>query len=195
MNLHRKALVARRVFLAAVLSAASCGPLGAQPTQPPSVGTLSEAIGTLKHEKDAAEQYAVILSTVAKNDTVLYLRGFKLFADAKSDFEGLIAELRFDLVNGQDLATSAKFNEALKGAAEERVAFTSFVSGEIDKLQGARPGLPDVIKAVPELVTAISDAGLKIWNAYHDANKERRETIMSELQHLELRSFADLAKP
>src|SRR5215469_12079352 len=104
----REAAMARRVFLAAVLSAACCGSLGAQPAQPSSAGTLSEAIGAFKHEKDAAEQYAVILSTVAKNDTVLYLRGFKLYADAKSDFEGLITELRFDLVNGQELATSAK---------------------------------------------------------------------------------------
>jgi hypothetical protein len=185
----------RRVFLAAALSAAFCGSLRAQPARPPSAGTVSEAIGTFKHEKDAAEQYAVILSTVAKNDTVLYLRGFKLYADAKSDFEGLIAELRFDLLNGRDLARSAKFNQALKGAAEKRVAFTSFVSSEIDKLQGARPGLPDVITAVPELVKAISDAGLSIWKVYHDAGKERRDAIMNELERLEWRSFADLAKP
>jgi hypothetical protein len=195
MSLHWEALVAGRVFLAAALSVAFWGTLRAQPMQQSSAGTLSEAIGTFKHEKDAAEQYAVILSTVAKSDTVLYLRGFKLYADAKSDFEGLIAELRFDLVNGQDLATSAKFNETLKGAAEKRVAFTSFVSGEIDKLQGARPGLPDVITAVPKLVTAISEAGLSIWKAYHDAGKERRDAIMSELDHLEWRSFAELAKP
>ena len=155
MSLLWKAHVARLVLLVGVLSAGFSASLSAQPTQPSSGGTVSDAIGTFKREKDAAEQYAVILSTVAKNDTVLYLRGFKLYADAKSDFEGLIAELRFDLVNGQDLPTSAKFNEALKGVAEQRVAFTSFVSGEIDKLQGARPGVPDVITAVPELVKVI----------------------------------------
>jgi hypothetical protein len=195
MTLHGGALVARRIFLAAALSAAFCGSPRAQPAQPPSAGTVSEAIGLLAHEKSAAEQYAVILSTIAKNDTVLYLRGFKLYADAKSDFDELLAELRFDLQSGQDPARSAKFDEALKGAAEKRVAFTAFVSGEVDRLQGARPGLPDVIKAVPELVTAISDAGLKIWNAYHGANKERRDAIMNELERLEWRSFAELAKP
>ena len=195
MTPHWEALVARRVFVAAMLSAAFCGSLGAQPTQPPSAGTVSEAIGILKHEKSAAEQYATILSTVAKNDPALYLRGFKHYADAKSDFDGLIAELRFDLQSGQDRARSAKFDEVLKGAAEKRVAFTSFVSGEVDKLEGARPGLPDVIKAVPELVTAISNAGLSIWRAYHEASKERRDAIMSDLEHLEWRSFAELAKP
>jgi hypothetical protein len=98
------------------------------------------------------------------------------------------------LQSGEDPAKSAKFNEALKAAAEKRVAFTPFVSGEVDKLGGARPGLPDVITAVPELVKAISEAGLSIWKAYHDASKERRDAIMNELERLEWRSFADLAK-
>jgi hypothetical protein len=48
---------------------------------------------------------------------------------------------------------------------------------------------------VPELVKAISEAGLSIWKAYHDASKERRDAIMSELERLEWRSFAELAKP
>ena len=137
----------------------------------------------------------MILITVAKDNPGLYVRGIKLYADAKSEFDGLIAELRFDLQSGQDPAGSAKFNEALKEAAEKRMAFTSFVSGEVDKLPGARPGLPDVIKAVPDLMKAITEAGLSIWKAFHEARKEDRDAIMSELEHLEWRSFADLAKP
>ena len=85
----------------------------------------------LKHEKSAAEQYGVILVTVAKDNTGLYVRGIKLYADAKAEFDGLIAELRFDLLNGQDPAKATKFNEALKGAADKRVAFTSFVSAQV----------------------------------------------------------------
>lgn len=188
----RERRVARRLFVAAALASALCISVRAEQSEP---GALSDAIRFLGHEKSAAEQYGVILITVAKDNPGLYVRGIKLYADAKSDFDGLIAELRFDLQSGQDPAGSAKFNEALKAAAEKRVAFTSFVSGEVDKLGGARPGLPDVITAVPELVKAISEAGLSIWKAYHDASKERRDAIMSELERLEWRSFADLAKP
>ncbi len=129
-------------------------------------GTLSDAIRFFGHEKSAAEQYGVIFLTVAKDNTGLYVRGIKLYADAKAEFDGLIAELRFDLKSGQDPARSAKFNEALEEAAEKRIAFTSFVSAEVDKLPGARPGLPDVIEAVPQLVKAITDAGISIWNAF-----------------------------
>ena len=184
--------MARWLFVAAVEASVLCISVRAQQSEP---GTLSDAIRFLGHEKSAAEQYGVILVTVAKDNSGLYVRGIKLYADAKSDFDGLIAELRFDLQSGEDPAKSAKFNEALKGAAEKRVAFTSFVSGEVDKLGGGRPGLPDVITAVPELVKAMSEAGLSIWKAYHDASKERRDAIMSELERLEWRSFAELAKP
>ena len=181
-----------RLFVAAALASALCISVRAQQSEP---GTLSDAIRFFGHEKSVAEQYGVILITVAKDNPGIYVRGIRLYSDAKSDFDGLIAELRFDLQSGRDPARSAKFDEALKGAAEKRVAFTSFVSGEVDKLGGARPGLPDVITAVPELVKAISEAGLSIWKAYHDASKERRDAIMSELERLEWRSFADLAKP
>ncbi len=148
--------MARRLFVAAVLVSLLSISARAQQSEP---GTLSDAIRFLGHEKSAAEQYGVILITVAKDNPGLYVRGIKLYADAKAEFDGLIAELRFDLQSGEDPARSAKFNEVLKEAAEKRIAFTSFVSAEVDKLPGARPGLPDVVQAVPELVKAITDAG------------------------------------
>jgi hypothetical protein len=86
-----------------------------------------------------------------------------------------------------------KFNQALNGAAEKRIAFTSFVSSEVDKLQGARPGLEDLIQVVPNLVKAITEAGLSIWKAFHEARKERRDAILNELELLRWRPFAELA--
>ena len=191
MTPDRDTLIARRALLAAALSSVLCLPAGAQQTEPE---TLSDAIRLFAHEKSAAEQYGVILVTVGKDNVGLYVRGIRLYADAKAEFDGLISELRFDLQNGQDPAKSAKFNAALQAAAEKRVAFTSFVSDQIDKLPGARPGLPDVIQAVPELVTATTNAGISIWNAFHQARKESRDAILNELDHLEWRPFSELAK-
>ncbi len=155
--------------------------------------TLEDAIRLLTREKSAAEQYAVILGTVGKSDPPLYLHGLDLYSDAKAEFDGLVAELKFNLAAGQDPGGSARFAEALQGAAEKRVAFTSFVRQEvIDKVPGARPGLPDVLTAVPDLVKAITDAGLSIWAAFRDAGKQRREAILSEISQLEWRPFSDL---
>jgi hypothetical protein len=140
-------------------------------------------------------RHAVILATVGKSDVALYVRGIQLYAEAKAEFDAMIAELKFDLTAGQDPARSAVFTGALRGAAEKRIAFTSFVSREVvEKIQGARSGLPDVLGTVPELVKAITDSGLSIWKAFDDAGKERRDAILSEVNQLQWRSFADLAK-
>jgi hypothetical protein len=170
--------------------------MGVEMTKSQQTGpSLPEAMRLLAHEKSAAEQYAVILSTLGKTDAALYVRGIELYADAKAEFDGLIAQLRIELQTGQEPAGSVKFNQALKGAAEKRIVFTSFVSGEVDKLQGARPGLEDLIQVVPDLVKAITDAGLSIWNAFRGARKERRDAILNELVLLQWRPFAELAMP
>jgi hypothetical protein len=181
-------------LLAAVFSLALSGSTGSLRAEPSGAGVLSDGIRFFAHEKSAAEQYAVILSVVAKDDPALYVRGIALYAEAKSEFDGLITELRSDLQGGQEPGRSAKFNQALREAAEKRVAFTSFVSAEIDKLPGARPGSPDVTQAAPELAKLITDADVSIWTAFHHAHKETRDAILSELEHLEWRSFAELAK-
>ena len=156
--------------------------------------TLGEAVGVLAREKSAAEQYAVVLATVGKKHIETYLRGVTLYADAKADFDGLIEQLRFSLRDGYNPTKSDKYTAALNVAAEKRIAFTKFVSSDvIGKIEGKKPGLPDVISAVPELIKAISDAGLSIWTAFHNATKERRDAILVDLDRLRWKSFGELA--
>lgn len=163
----------------------------ASPTNPPS---LSDAVAVLARERSASEQYAVILATVGRKNAELYVRGIELYADAKADFDGLIAALRFDLIEGHDPAQSQNFATALQAAAEKRIAFTNFVSDEVvGKVEGARPGLTDVVKVVPDLVKAVTDSGVEIWGAFRRGNKERRDAILTEIDQLRWRSFGDLA--
>ena len=191
MTQHLNRLVTRRTFFAVLATFVVCGSANGQEAEK---GAFTDAIRLFAHEKSAAEQYGVILVTLGKNNVALYLQGIKLYADAKAEFDGLLAELRFDLQSGQEPGSSAKFSEALKAAAEKRVAFTSFVSDEIAKMQGARPGLPDVIQVVPDLVKAITEAGISVWKTYHQAATDRRDAILNELDQLKWQSFAQLAK-
>ena len=157
-------------------------------------GALGEAVGVLAKEKSAAEQYAVVLATVGKQHIETYLRVVTLYADPKADFDGLIEPLRFSLRDGYNPTKSDKFTAALNGAAEKRVAFTKFISSDaIGKIEGKKPGLPDVISAVPELIKMISDAGLSIWTTFHNAGKEKRDAIRADLDRLRWKSFAELA--
>jgi hypothetical protein len=196
VDAYRRMVMNRRLLLLALSLSGIGSALGkAEQPEPSSEAALAKAVGVLAHEKSAAEQYAVILATAGKSDTALYVHGIQLYADAKAEFDAMIAELKFDLTTGQDPANSTVFTGALQGAAQKRIAFTSFVSREVvDKLSRTKPGLPDVIEALPELVNAITDSGMSIWKAFHDASKERRDAILSEVDQLQWRSFADLAK-
>jgi hypothetical protein len=168
------------------------GPTAASATDEP---TLSEAVAVLEKERSAAEQYSVLLASVGRKDADAYVRGIQLYADAKADFDGLIAALRVDLIEGRNPVQSPKSTAALQAAAEKRVAFTNFVSDKVvGKTKGARPGLLEVVKVVPDLVKAITDAGLAMWEAFRKESKEHRDAILSEIDHLRWRSFADLAK-
>src|SRR4051794_37342681 len=89
----------------------------AQPAQSAGPSSLSEAVRFLAHQKSAAEQYAIILATAGKDDPARYVRGIQLYADAKADFDALIAEFRFPLHGGGDPAASSRFRQALQDAA------------------------------------------------------------------------------
>jgi hypothetical protein len=155
---------------------------------------LPDLVRVLEKERSVAEGYAEILATVGRKNVDAYVRGIALYADAKANFDGLIAQLRFDLVEGREPTKSAKFEAAMEAAATSRIAFTDFVSDEVvGKAAGAKSGLIDAVKVVPDLVRAITDEGLKIWDDYAKGTKERRDAILNEIDRLRWRSFADLA--
>jgi hypothetical protein len=147
----------------------------------------------MQTQKDA--EYARLLRTIKKTDPAGYERGVGLYMDSEMRFNGLIEELKVDLIAGEDLARSAKFGAELQELAETRVAFTTFVKQERrDKLKGARADLPDVAKTVTELVKAATDTILSIWKAYHENDEKRREELLNELEHLKWQPFSELIK-
>jgi hypothetical protein len=175
--------------------AAAQGSPPASSTTQPAPATYSDAVQVLAREQSAAEQYAVILDRFGKNDTSTYLQGITRYADAKADFDGLIEALKTDLIDGRNPSNSPKLNEALRAAAEKRVAFTTFVADKVvGSTEGAKGVLPDVIKVVPDLIKVLADAGTSIWKEYAAARKERRDAIRDELDHLKWKSFANIAK-
>jgi hypothetical protein len=180
--------IRRRTFLTMALVLWPTAGLAADPDP------LAEAMGALAREKSAAEQYAVVLATVGKKDMATYLRGISLYAEAKAEFDGLIAQLVTGLRDGHDPTTSEAFKQALQRAAEKRIAFTTFVTNDvIGKIEGAKPGLPAIIVVAPELIKAITDAGLSIWTAFHKVGKEKQDEILGDLERVKWRPFAALA--
>jgi hypothetical protein len=151
----RAALTRRSLVVSAALVCAVTLVPQADAAAADNAPSLSDAVGVLAKEQSAAEQYAVILATVGRKNVDAYVRGIQLYADAKSDFDALISQMRFDLVEGCDPTKSPKFSAAIEAAAKSRITFTNFVRDEIvGKTEGAKPGLIEVKVEVPDLVTA-----------------------------------------
>jgi hypothetical protein len=164
------------------------------PTDQTTPMTLAGAFGVLERERSAAEQYAVILDRFGKTDTTRYVQGITRYAEAKADFDGLIEALKADSVERRDPTTSPRFSEALRVAAEKRIAFTNFVEGVVGDKEGARGWIYDVVRVVPDLVKALTDAGISIWREFRDARQARRDQILDQIDHLKWKAFADIAK-
>jgi len=46
---------------------------------------------------------------------------------------------------------------------------------------------------VPDLVKALTEAGISIWREFRDAGKARRDQILDQLDHLKWKAFSDIA--
>ena len=126
--------------------------------------TTAEGIRVLAREKSLAEQFMVMLNEFGRTDIGQYAYGVMLYAGAKAEFDGLISELEHELEQPRPPDQSAAFQTALTGAVKRRMAFTDFVSQKIvPKSPGTAKGIGDFIKVVPELVKALTDAGVSIF--------------------------------
>ncbi|HME26805.1 MAG TPA: hypothetical protein VKI44_36695 [Acetobacteraceae bacterium] len=142
-------------------------------------------IHVLEREKSLAEQFLTLLNEFGRKDVGQYARGITLYAAAKAEFDGLISELEHELRQTQPPDRSATFQTVLNGAVDKRVAFTSFVSDTIlPQAGGTAKGIGDFIRVVPELVKALTDAGISIWREFRSAGEARREEMRKELEGL-----------
>ena len=156
--------------------------------------SLADAIRVLERERSAAEQFAMLLDAHGKADASRYVQGITRYAEAKADFDGLIEALKTDLVQRRNPTSSPKFGGALQSAAEKRIAFTNFVEDMIGTKEGARSWIYDVVRVVPDLVKALTDAGISIWREFRDAHQARRDQLLDQIEHLKWKAFADIAK-
>ncbi len=164
---------------------AACGWVGRPRAQVP-----DEGIRVLARERSLAEQFIAILNDYGRKDAGQYAEGVTLYAEAKADFDGLISELEHELERTRPPDQSAAFEAALNAAVDKRVAFTNFVTGTIiPQGSGTPKGIGDFIKVVPELVKALTDAGISIWREFRSAGEARRNEIRQELEALRWPAF------
>ncbi len=155
---------------------------------------LGEAIGFLSKEKSLAESYGAILKEFGKDNLVEYAEGIRLYANAEAEYDGLIEQLKWNLSHNEALDQSSTFKEKLQKAAEQRVAFTKFVTETIisDEQGKKNPLAVAAIAAVPGLIKALTEAGKSIWNEYRKTNKENQKVIEEKLDSAKWDDFSKI---
>jgi len=156
---------------------------------------FSEAIGFLAKEQSLAQSYVSILNEFGKDDLKNYAEGIRLYADAKGEFDGLIEQLKYNLKAGKALDDSSDYQSVLKNAADQRVAFTSFVTDKIisDDPERKNPLALAAIAVAPELIDALTKVGKTIWQEYRNVGKERKQEILDQLDTLKWKAFHEIA--
>lgn len=149
----------------------------------------SESIRILAREQSLAEGYANLLKEYGKKTPEKYARGIELYVKAKAEYDGLIEQMRYHLTKGQPLDEKGEYGQIIKNAADQRIAFTNFVSDEIiGKEQGRRFPVP-VFTTVKELASVLVDVGKAIWEEYHKAVTQEKQEILTQLNSLKWKSF------
>jgi len=156
------------------------------------VDPLSSGMNILRREKSVGEEYARLLKDYAESDASKLAQGRRLYALAKAGFDGIIEQLDDQLDRPQPPDASAEFEKKLQAAVDQRVVFTSYVDGLLPPPQPGEKGpLGDIIKGAGELVSALTDASIKIWREFRAASSENRKDVRERLKGLKWRSFAE----
>ncbi len=174
---------------AALIVALTAAPVGAEEK----TNSEGQLFGQLAREQSLSESYVGLLNQFGKEDVNVYARGIQLYAVAKADFDGLIEQLKNDLISGRKLNQSEQYKAALLTAVEHRIAFTTHIDKEIlAKDAGKRGGIAAVLTTVAALLPALTKVGEAIWNAYHKAKKDQRQQILDQLDGLKWKPFHEI---
>ncbi len=159
--------------------------------------SLAKAIGAFSKEQALAEDYVGLMKTIGRVRFQDYADGIRLYATARAEFNGLIEQLKQQLIQHAPPQSSEAFEAALNSAVNHRMAFTVHVDEMVDAFKEdgheLRPGVGDYIKATGELVKILVDAGNTFWEAYSKISESKRQETIDQLESLKWKRFEQLA--
>ena len=168
-----------------------CSPLFAQ--------GYDAAIKVLEEERILGETNAGLLKTYAAKDVPIYAGGIQRYAAAQAGFNALIAQLEAGLISGEDVTATQDFQLELQRASNRRMELSRYVQERVidplpegSKGPAAVAGGLGLIAAAPELLAALKDVALEIWDAYKQADQDRRDAMRTQLGAMKWRQFQDV---
>jgi hypothetical protein len=148
-----------------------------------------EAVARLAHERTVAETCAALLKKYG--DAGAVDRGALAYADAKAEYDAIIAGLDVALARGAKPASLPDLEARLQRGFAERVAFCDSVQPLLPPVPSGEKGpFADIVGgSVGPVINAIKS----IWLRTRDDNALMRRTIETQLEATTWQSFASVS--
>jgi hypothetical protein len=142
--------------------------------------TLSEAAAEIGKLKSEAEQWAHRIKGDYNKGSQQYETSYNKYIEAKAGTDAWLDRFSIDLTARRDISSSKEYQTALDEASGK---------GE-DFLRYARALYPQSDKsAIVDLLTPLTDVGLKIWKEFRTASAENIEEVKKAILTLKWRPF------
>lgn len=143
--------------------------------------TLSEAAAEITRVKDEAEQWAHRIKRDYNRGSQPYETSYSKYIGAKAGNDAWLDRFAIDLTARRDLSSSKEYQVALQEASAK---------GE-DFLRYARALYPESSNksAIVDLLTPLTEAGLKVWKEFRAASAQDLEEIKKAMLSLKWRPF------
>ena len=152
--------------------------------------TKEDAFRVLGREQSLAESYVYMLNEFGKNDLDTYAKGIELYAEAKAEFNGLIAFMKTKLIKAEPFDKSPDFHETMENAVDRRMSFTTYIKEQIlSKHAGGKGIATDIMGGAGELITALTGVGKTIWQEYRAVKDTQKKELLDQLDALKWKEF------
>jgi hypothetical protein len=148
-----------------------------------------EAVARLAQERTLAEKCVALLKRHGKPAAIE--RGRLAYADAKADYDAIIAGLDVALARNDQPASLPDLETRLRRGFDERQAFCATVERLVPPPpKGVRSPFTDIAGAT---IGPVVDALKAIWVRTRDDNALMRKTIQTQLEDTKWPSFASVS--
>jgi len=150
-----------------------------------------EAVARLRQERTLAETCVALLKEHGKKITGAIERGQLAYADAKAEYDAIIAGLDVALARSDQPASLPDLESRLRRGFDKRQAFCASVEPLVPPPKGGVKGpLTDIVGGA---VGPVVDALKAIWLRTRDDNALMRGTIKTQLEDAKWPSFASVS--
>jgi len=158
----------------------------------PATMSWPEAVGQIAGQRTKAETCVALMKRYG-NDTQI-ARGQLTYANAKADFDAVIAGLIAALSAGQTPASLPSLQAKLTSGVSALLAFSNMVSNLLPDTRGQKGVMEELAKIIPiePLLKMLSEGVSALYSNHRNDDTLTRRTIQTQLEAARWATFSEI---